>query len=39
MKFVKIAAFAVFAAATLSLGACASKPKPAPMPASMGTTK
>ncbi len=37
MKFVKIAAFAVFAAATLSLGACASKPAPAP--ASVGISK
>jgi hypothetical protein len=39
MKFIKIAAFAVFAVSTLSLGACASKPKPAPAPVSMGTSK
>ncbi len=39
MKFVKIAALAAFAVTSLSLGACCSKPKPAPMPASVGMSK
>jgi len=38
MKFVKFAAIAAFAVATLGLGACATK-KPPPAPATIGTTK
>lgn len=38
MKFVKVIALVAFAAATVSLGACAHK-QPAPAPASVGMSK
>ncbi len=39
MKFVKFAAIAAFAVASLGLGACAKKTTTAPAPASIGTSK
>lgn len=39
MKFVKLAAVAVLAAASLSLGACCSSSMSKPAPASMGYSK